>query len=91
MGRRKGSSYRLENVLAIYEIQGSEYKSCRTVLVTFHPTLTQQIPLWLEIPTQHATETRLQGCQQYSNAVVTRRLCQLRIACIVELERVADG
>jgi hypothetical protein len=86
-----GVPYRLESVLSINEVQRAEQKPSLGFLVAFGPTLAQDIPLRLEVPTQLASESLLQCSQEYGHCVVPRRLGQLPIACIVELQWSAAG
>lgn len=82
----KVPSYRLKGVLSINKVQSAKDQSRLRIFVALHPALPQQVPLGLKVSTKLASESRLQSSEQHGNAVVSRGLCQLRIAVVVELD-----
>lgn len=80
------SSYRLEGILAIQEIQSCVHESRLSLLVPFCPRLRQQIPLRLEIMAQSTSKSCVQRCEKHCNRIVPWGLRHLAVGSIVELD-----
>ena len=81
-----GVPYRLESILSVHKVEGAEKQPSLALLVALGPALAQNVPLGLEFPTQLALESLLQRSEEDGDRVVSRGLCQLRIACIVKFQ-----
>lgn len=82
--------YRLEGVLPVNKVQRSEQSPSLLLLVTLRPALSDQIPLWLELPAQNTSKSRLQRRKEDCDGVIPRRFCQFRVGRIVELESAGE-
>lgn len=56
------------------------------ILVAIDPASSEQVPFWLELPTQLASKSALQRCQQDRNCIVPRRPRQRLISRVDQLD-----
>lgn len=87
----KVQSYRLEGVLPVHEVECPEKQPALPILIALGPALAQQLPFRLKLVAHYTAESRLKGREQHGHRVVSRRLGQLRVGCIVEAGWLAGG